>query len=191
VRSDEGTPVKFLETDRLQLRQPALSDADFVLRLLNEPTFLEHIGDRGVRTHEQARVYLQERMMASFERFGLGMFVVLRGEDGAVAGLCGLVQREELDDVDLGFALLPEFCSLGYAKEACQAVLAHAKSQLRLARLVAIVAPTNARSISLLGKLGFRFERKVRMAADDEEIELHGIDLSGMATAAEIRAPWR
>ena len=167
-----------LHTDRLLLRRPRLGDAAFLLRLLNEPAFLEQIGDRGVRTLEQARVYLAERMMASFERFGFGMMVVEHRAQAEPAGLCGLVKREELEDVDLGFAFLPEFWSQGYASEAARAVLNYSFEELNLTRLVAIVAPGNEPSIALLGRLGFALERKVRLANDGEELQLFGVELS-------------
>ncbi len=146
-----------------------------MVRLLNEPSFLENIGDRGVRTLEQAKVYLAQRMMASFESFGFGMMVV--EHQAVAAGVCGLVKREQLDDVDLGFAFLPEFWSQGYATEAARAVMSYSLQELGLSRLVAIVAPGNEPSICLLKRLGFSFERTVRLASDGEDLQLFGVKL--------------
>ncbi len=161
-----------LLTERLLLRQPTTEDAAFLLGLLNEPSFLRFVGDRGVRSEEQAREYLRQGAMASFENNGFGFFVVERREDRAVIGICGLVDRPGLDDVDIGFALLPEHWRKGYAYEAAAAVLEHARSTLELQRIVAITAETNEASIGLLEKLGLHFERLVRLPGEDEDLKL-------------------
>lgn len=161
-----------IETERLRLRRLTADDADFMLRVLNEPSFIENIGDRGVRTAEDARAYILRGPVASYERFGFGLYMVELKGSGAGVGICGLLKRDALGDVDLGYALLPEFWSQGYASEAAAGVLAYARGALGLGRVVAVVSPGNGASIRLLERLGFRYERMVRLSADDDEIKL-------------------
>ena len=159
-----------IETGRLVLREFTPDDAAFVLRLLNEPSFLRYIGDRGVRTLDDARRYIAEGPVAGYARHGHGLMRVDRRSDGATIGMCGVLKRDSLPDPDIGFSILPEFWSAGYALEAAQAVMSHARAALGLGRIVAITTVDNAPSIRLLGKLGFRFERMIRMG--DEELRL-------------------
>ena len=166
-----------LETGRLRLRQLSVDDAPFMLRLLNEPSFIRNIADMGVRDLEGARAYLRRGPLASYERFGFGLWLVELKETSEAAGVCGLVRRDGLDDVDIGYALFPEFWSQGYAREAAAAVTSYARAALGLKRLLAIVSPHNDASIRLLGKLGFRFERMMRLPGDEEEIKLFARDL--------------
>ena len=145
-----------------------------MLRLLNEPTFVQNIGDRDVRTLEQARDYLRKGPLESYERHGFGLYLAQLRSDGAAIGLCGLVKREGLPDVDVGFALFPEYCRKGYAAEAAGEVLRHAGERLGLQRVIAIVSPGNDASIRLLHKLGFMYERHITLAADTAEVMLFG-----------------
>jgi RimJ/RimL family protein N-acetyltransferase len=161
-----------VETDRLTLRRLDLADAEFILRLLNDPSFLRFIGDRGVRTLDDARKYISNGPMASYERFGFGLYVTERKEDRVPIGICGLLKRDSLKDVDVGFALLPQFWSKGYAFEAASAVMAYGRSVLGLGRIVAITSPDNEASIRLLEKLGMRFESMVRLSEDSSEVRL-------------------
>jgi RimJ/RimL family protein N-acetyltransferase len=168
----DASDTKVLETERLVLRHLMAGDAAFMLRLLNEPSWLRFIGDRGVRTLEEARAYIARGPGASYERFGFGLDLVeLKGE-GTPVGLCGLVKRDALEDVDIGFAFLPEFWGRGYAHEAAAAVLEYAARVLGLRRVAAITDPDNESSIRLLEKLGLSFERMIRLPGDDEEIKL-------------------
>ncbi|HLQ66916.1 MAG TPA: GNAT family N-acetyltransferase [Candidatus Limnocylindrales bacterium] len=162
-----------LETPRLTLRRFSMGDAPFVIELLNDPAWLEHIGDRNVRTLEDARAYLQKGALAMYERLGFGMYVVVLTESGQSIGTCGLIQREGLDDADIGFAFLPQFRGAGYAFESAAAVLEHARTGLGLKRIVAIVSPANHRSIRILEKIGLKFERRVKLPGDNEEILLY------------------
>lgn len=164
------------DTGRLAIRRLAEDDAAFILDLLNQPSFLKYIGDKGVRTLEDARDYLRKGPMHSYDRFGFGLYRVSLTSDDTAIGICGLVKRDALDDVDIGFAFLPAFWSRGYAFEAATAVLAHARGDLGLGRIVAIVSPENDSSIRLLGRLGLRFERLVRLADDAPEIQLFASD---------------
>jgi RimJ/RimL family protein N-acetyltransferase len=162
-----------LETDRLRLRRISTDDAPFILELLNEPSWLRHIGDKGVRTIEDARAYILNGPVAMYARHGFGLYVAERKDGDIPVGLCGLIKRDALDDVDIGFALLPEHWNHGYAYEAAAATMAFGRDVLGLTRIVAIVSPDNAASTKLLGKLGLRFERKIRLGDDAPEIDLY------------------
>ena len=167
--------LPMLETERLRIRPLSVDsgrDAVFINRLLNEPSFLQNIGDRGVHSLEDARAYLLKGPIASYAANGFGLGGIELKENGATAGMCGLVKRATLEDVDLGYALLPEYCGQGYAVEAGAAVLADARARLGLPRVVAITDPRNEASIRVLERLGFRFEKRVRLTADDIELKL-------------------
>jgi RimJ/RimL family protein N-acetyltransferase len=166
-----------LETARLRIRRFTPDDAPFILALLNEPSFLRFIGDRGVRTLEDARGYIGKGPMDSYERHGFGLCLTERRADGAPIGMCGLLKRETLDDVDIGFAFTPENWGKGYGLEAARATVHYGRQVLGLKRIVAIVSPANEASLGLLGKLGFRFERMIRMAESEPEIQLLGCEL--------------
>ncbi len=161
-----------LVTDRLRLRRLAVADAGFILRLLNEPSFIAHIGDKGVRTLADARGYILQGPVASYAEFGFGLWLVETNETGAAPGLCGLLKRETLADVDIGYAFLPEFWGRGYAVEAATAVLAYARDTLGLQRVVAVTSVGNQSSIRLLEKIGFQFERMISLADGEPEIKL-------------------
>ena len=165
-----------LETERLVLRQFGAGDAGFVLRLLNEPSFVQNIGDRGVRTLEDAGRYLVDGPIASYQRHGHGLWLVARKETLQPIGMCGLLKRDQLPDVDLGYAFLPEFWSRGYAHESARAALDWARSR-GIEKVVAIVSPGNAPSIRLLEKLGFAFESLTAMSADGPSVALYGVRL--------------
>jgi RimJ/RimL family protein N-acetyltransferase len=158
----------------LVLRRLDLGDGGFILELLNDPSFLRFIGDKGVRTLEDARRYIADGPMASYERFGFGLYLTELRDDGAPIGICGLLKRDSLDDVDVGFAFLPRFWSKGYAFEAASAVMAYGRNVLGLRRIVAITSPDNEASIRLLEKLGMRFESMVRLSEDSSEVRLFG-----------------
>ena len=161
-----------IETDRLILRRLAADDAEFVLRLLNEPSFLHFIGDRGVRDLEQARQYVLDRIVGSYNRFGFGLYMVETRESSESIGICGLIKREGMEDVEIGFAFLPEFWSQGFGVESAQAVMDYGRDELGLDRIVAIANPDNDRSFKLLEKIGLRFDRMIRLSENDPEIKL-------------------
>ena len=149
-----------LETERLLLRPFSTdTDAPFILTLLNEPSFLQNIGDKKVRTLEDARKYLLNGPIASYERNGFGLCLVQLKEPETSIGMCGLIKREELPHPDIGFAYLPDFWSKGFAFEAAAAVMNDARERLQLSHILAIVNPDNYSSIKLLERLGFKFER--------------------------------
>ena len=160
------------ETDRLVLRRLTVDDSPFILRLLNEPSFLQHIGDRGVRNVADAKQYILSGPVASYDRHGFGLFLVELKESRTPIGICGLLKRDALDDVDLGFAFVPESWSKGYAFESTTATLAYAHDAQHLKRVVAITSPDNVASINLLVKLGFYFDRMVLMPGEKTEVKL-------------------
>ena len=165
--------VNILETDRLLLRRLSIDDAGFILELLNEPSFLHFIGDKGVRTLDDAREYILQGPMASYERHGFGLYLTIL-KDGAVPiGICGLLKRESLPDVDIGFAFLPAFWSKGYALESAAAVKSYGLNTLGLQRIVAITNPDNEASIKLLEKIGLQYERLIKLSEDAPEIRLY------------------
>ena len=165
--------MSVIETERLILREMALDDAEFMLGLLNQPSFIRHIGDKGVRTLDDAREYILNGPVDSYRRFGFGLYLVESKDSQTPMGICGLLKRETLDDVDVGFAFVPEFWSRGYAFESASAVLAYARDALGLERVVAVVSPGNQASIKLLEKLGLSFEHRVRLLDDEPEVELY------------------
>ena len=168
--------MKILETDRLILRQLSTEDAAFILELVNEPSFIQNIGDRGVRTLEDARAYILRVAIASYEKNGFGLYLVELKDSGQSIGMCGLINRDGLEDVDIGYAFLPRFWLKGYAVEAAAAVKDYARDMLGLKRLVAITDPANQGSIRVLEKIGLKYEKMVRLSADDIELKLFTAD---------------
>lgn len=160
-----------LETARLRLRPIDHDDAPFVLGLLNEPSFLQYIGDRGVRTVEAARQYIANGPQASYARHGHGLLLVELRESGIPIGICGLLKRDHLEAPDLGFAFVPTAWSRGYGFESATAVLGDSDTRLGLSRVLAIVNPDNARSIALLSRLGFQPAGQV--TADEQPINVY------------------
>jgi len=154
-----------LETERLRLQRFTADpeESEFALRLLNEPSYLENIGDKGVRTLEQAARYLREGPIQSYELHGHGLYLVVLKESRQLVGICGLLKRDQFKDADLGYAFLPEFWSRGFAFECASAVRDYGQRTLGMSRIIALVNPTNAPSIKLLKKLGFSFTETVKM----------------------------
>jgi [ribosomal protein S5]-alanine N-acetyltransferase len=147
---------RVISTERLRLRRMHTGDADFMLELLNQPSFIRNIGDRGARDLAGARRYITDRVRAAYERHGFGMYVVEQKASGEPLGIAGLVKRDSLPDVDIGYALLERHWGCGYAIEAGAAVLRHARDDLGLKRLLAITAPDNQASQALLRKFGMQ-----------------------------------
>jgi ribosomal-protein-alanine N-acetyltransferase len=164
--------VNVLQTERLSLRRISLDDAEFILELLNDHSFLRFVGDKGVRTAEDARQYILTGPVASYERYGFGLWLVeLKGSKTAV-GICGLLKRDTLSDVDIGFAYLPPYRSKGYAFESAAAVMDYGRKVLGLKRIVAITNEDNAASIRVLEKIGMSFDRMIRLSEGEPEIRL-------------------
>jgi len=168
--------VEIAATPRLRLRTAVPADAAFYLALVNDPGFLEHIGDRGIRTPDDAARALRDGPIAMQEQRGHSLYVVERKEDGAPIGMCGLIKRETLDGVDIGYAYLQPYWGQGYAYEAGMAVLALAPA-LGLRRVLAITSPNNIASNFLLRKLGMRFERFMHLVPGDAGSNLYSINI--------------
>lgn len=164
--------MKIIETDRLILRKFTLEDAAFMLELLNTPAFLKYIGDRGVRSLVDARKYIKEGPLKSYQNFGFGFYVVELLRQKISIGMCGLVKRPTLEDIDIGFAFLPAHIGKGYGYESASAVMEYAERELQLNRIVAITAKNNQNSIRLLEKIGMAFEKMIQFPPDNEEIML-------------------
>lgn len=162
-----------LDTQRLQIREFSLEDTAFILHLLNEPSFIRNIADKGVRTLEQAADYLLQGPMKSYEVHGHGLFrVSLKGSPDAI-GMCGLLKRDYLDDIDLGYAFLPEFWKQGYALESAQAVLEYGYGIRGSRKILAIVSPDNKPSIALLEKIGMTYASSLVLEGETEPVALY------------------
>jgi RimJ/RimL family protein N-acetyltransferase len=181
--------VLVITTPRLNLRRFAESDAAFILALLNDPDWLRFIGDKKVRTLDDARLYLRNGPIAMYARFGLGLWSVDLKDSGMPVGMCGLIQREGVADVDIGFAFLPAFRARGYGLEAASATLAYGHEVLGLKRIVGFTSPDNASSVRLLEKLGMRLERTVTLPDSAEELLLLASGTTPAATPATTFEP--
>ena len=171
-----GSPVCVTETTRLRLRELASCDAAFIVELLNDPGFITHVGDRGIRTPQDAQRYIASGPAASYARHGFGLYVVELKTAAVAVGLCGLLRRDTHPDVEIGFALLASFRRRGYTLEAARAVMRLALGPLGLTRIVALAAPGNLASIRILEALGLAFERVVNFAEDGRESRLYVLD---------------
>ena len=171
-----NTALDTIHSERLNLHRLTEDDAELSLALWNDPDFIRHVGDRGVRTVEEAVEKLREGALKIWDDFGYGPYrLALPGGDSF--GICGLFKRENLDHPDIGYALLPAYCGKGYALEAARAVRDHARDHIGLSIICALVSPDHARSIHLLERLGMKYERPIRMPDEDEDILLYGMNL--------------
>jgi len=161
-----------LETERLLLRPFNTGDTDFIIRLLNSPGWLQFIGDRNVKTKEDAIRYLVSGPFKSYQTNGFGLGLVALKSSNCPIGMCGLIKRETLEGVDIGFAFLPEFMGQGFAYEITAATVKYATDTLQLAKILAITLPSNTRSISLLKKIGLHYEKQIRLSAESEVLML-------------------
>ena len=166
-----------LTTERLELRRLTLDDARFILRLVNEPSWLEFIGDKRVRTLEEARGYLAKGPLDMYARLGFGLYLTELREGATPIGICGLIKRDSLPDVDVGFAFVPEHWGKGYAYEAASAVLEYGERVFAMKRIVAITSPGNRRSIRMLERLGMVREQSLELDGDGGTSLLFARDL--------------
>lgn len=164
--------MNVLQTARLNLRTMSLDDADFIVELLNDPSFLRFVGDKGVRTAGDARQYIVSGPMDSYARHGFGLWLVELRTSETPIGICGLLKRDTLSDVDIGFAVLPKYRSQGFAFESAAAVMDYGRNVLGLRRVVAIASDDNAGSIRVLEKIGMIFDRMIRLSDGEPEIRL-------------------
>ncbi len=166
-----------LDTGRLVLRRVTLDDADLMFAVWNDPAFVRNVGDRGIRTIDQAREAVRAGPLKLYEHHGFGPCAMVLKASGKRIGICGLFQRDNLDRPDIGFAVLPGYRGQGYAGEAALAVLAHARDDLALNHICAIVAPGNAPSIALVERLGLEFKGMITMPGEDKAVRLYNISL--------------
>ena len=164
-----------LQTENLIIRKLRVEDAPFIFELVNMPSWLQYIGDRGVRTIRDAEQYIINGPMTSYEKFGFGLYLVALKDTLEPIGMCGLLKRDTLEHPDIGFAFLQKFTGRGYAFESATEVLAYGKNILGLTRILAITTKDNSSSIKLLGRLGFEFEKHIMINAD--ELNLFGRNL--------------
>lgn len=168
--------MHIIETERLFLRKFTIEDSVFLLELLNSPTWVKFIGDRGITEISEAQDYINNKFVDNYEKLGFGFYLVMLKDTNIAMGMCGLAKRNGLENVDIGFAFLPTYEKKGYAFEAALATLNYAKTVLKLQRIVAITTQDNVNSIQLLQKLGLQFEKIIDLAADDRDLMLFGID---------------
>lgn len=166
-----------LETERVILRRLSVDDADFILNLLNQPSFIRYIGDRKVRSLADACSYIETKFIESYTRYGFGLYLVALKKNGAAIGICGLVKREALAYADIGFAFLPEYWSQGYAFESASAVFDYAKNVLGCKRILAITTKDNEASYKVLAKIGFKYERMIKLPDNGDELKLFSSDV--------------
>ena len=157
-----------LETERLSLREFDINDAHFILELVNTPDWLKFIGDKGVKSIESAKNYLRNGPIKSYKEHGYGLWLVQLKDSGTPIGMCGLVNRATLDNIDIGFAMLPEYSGAGYGFEIANATLTYAKNSLGIPKVVAITDPGNIASIKLLHKIGLHFEKTLKLSGNNE-----------------------
>jgi RimJ/RimL family protein N-acetyltransferase len=161
--------MSVFETPRLSLRELSTADDEFILTLMNEPAYVQYIGDRGIRTLENARSYILDKFAASYAKFGYGLYLVeLKGERIPV-GICGFVRRDMLEHPDIGFAFLREHWSKGFAHEAASATLEYGFGKLGMKVVLGVTSQGNQASIQLLEKLGLRFKKMIRVPPVDRE----------------------
>lgn len=167
-----------LTTLRLRLRWLTEDDAALMLTIWNDPDFIRHVGDRGIRTPTEARQAMHDGILKLYADLGYGPYLVESLDGGSPMGICGLFKRDNLDYPDIGYSLLSEFRGRGYAFEAARSVLMHARDHLGLSQLKAIVSLDNTPSVRLLEKLGMRFEGVLRMPGEDDDVALYGIEFN-------------
>lgn len=160
--------MKVLETDRLILRRLTEADDGFIFGLVNQPSWLEFIGDKGVRSLADARDYIRKGPVDMYERHGFGLYLTQLKHVGTPIGICGLIKRDSLPDADVGFAFLPEYWGRGYAYEAAAAVVAYGNQSLGLKRILAITSLHNESSIRLLEKIGLKFQQLLSLSETDQ-----------------------
>jgi RimJ/RimL family protein N-acetyltransferase len=166
------------ETERLVIREFITDDAPFILELVNEPAWLTFIGDKGVRTTDDAVRYILNGPVKSYHTHGFGLWQVQLKQENIPIGMCGLIKRDLLEHVDIGFAYLSAHNGQGYAYEAAIATLEYAKDKVGLKHILAITNQDNFRSIRLLEKLGLKFERLITLPGEQKPILLMGTSLT-------------
>ena len=168
--------MEILETERLLLRPLTLDDSDFILELLNTEGWIKYIGDRNIKTNEQARNYLENGPLKSYQTNGFGLSLVQLKTNNKSIGMCGLIKRDYLDHVDIGFAFLPDYTGMGYAYEVAKRTIQYAINELQKENILAITLPENSSSIKLLEKIGFKYDKNFITEDTREELSLYSIN---------------
>ena len=171
-----------LETERLRLRWLTEDDADLMLAIWNDSDFVRFVGDRGVRTLDEAREAMRNGILQLYRDYGFGPYRLTLCNSDEAMGICGLFKRDNLEFPDIGYGLLPAYCGSGYAFEAARAVAEHAREYMNVSKLYAIVSPENTRSVRLLEKLGMVAGEPIRMPGDDEDVILYSVNFRGSAS---------
>ncbi|MEM7432067.1 MAG: GNAT family N-acetyltransferase [Pseudomonadota bacterium] len=174
------TNIPIAETCRLVLETLTLDDADLMLSIWNDPDFHRFVGDRGIRTIEEAHVAMKAGVLKLYEDYGYGPYRLVRKDDGQAVGLCGLFRRDALKHADIGYSVLPAYARQGFAFEAGQAVIKLARNRFQLDVIKAIISPLNRPSIALAEKLGFTYESLIRLHEDEDEVNLYHLDLESV-----------
>lgn len=167
-----------IETERLRLSRLTLDDADLMLAIWNDPAFIRYVGDRRIRTVDEARAALEEGAFRLYAEHGVGPYRVSLKSNGTAVGICGLFRRDGLEDTDIGFSTLPQYCGRGYGFEAARAVVEHARVDAGLTRLTALVSPENVASMRLIEKLGMLFEKMIRIPGEAADVRLYAMALT-------------
>lgn len=165
-----------IETERLALRNILESDAEFIMKLVNEPSFIQNIGDRNVRSLGDSKEYIASRMTASYRNNGHGLYLVELKNSNTPIGMCGLVKRDTLPCADIGFAFLPAHWSKGYAVESSIGVLNYAKNKLKMKRVLGIALPSNKPSVKVLEKIGLKHIETKKFPGDQDELGVYSIE---------------
>lgn len=162
--------MKEYRTERLILRPTSIDDAEMMLQLLNSPKYIQNIGDRGVRTREDAMRYIQERFEPHYNKHGFGSFTLIKKNTSEKIGTCGLYVRPGLEVPDIGFALFEDFENQGYGYESASHLIEKLSKDFHLEKVSAITSKTNLPSQKLIQKLGLRFKKRVVLPNEDEEL---------------------
>ena len=163
--------MEILNTERLVISKFTLNEASFIIELMNDKDWIQNIGDRGVRTLDDAENYIKDKFLASYDKYGFGFYVITLKSTKERIGTVGLIDRDGIEGVEIGYGMLPAFRGKGYALEAAKAIFNHAQNTFRIDKIVAIVNPNNKGSIHLLEKLGLRYEKMVRLSGETKDIK--------------------
>lgn len=164
--------MTILKTDRLSLNEARLRDSAFIHKLLNSSNWIQYIGDRGIKSTEDAERYIRNSLIKSYKQHGFGLYKMVLKESDKPIGLCGLLKRSHLDHPDVGFAILPEYEGKGYTYEAAKATIEYAHTELSLPTVLAITSEDNLRSQALIKKIGLKYLKKVKLNASKNELLL-------------------
>lgn len=164
--------MSIISTSRLELREICEDDAPFILELLNTPSWLKFIGDRNLHSIEDAKKYIINRLIPSYRIFGFGFYLTKLTENNTSIGICGIVKRDFLEHIDIGFAFLPQYEGKGYGYESASAVMEYAQKTLEITTIAGITNSNNKSSIALLEKLGLKFQKMILLPNETEEIML-------------------